>query len=194
MLASVSLRIWYWLRRYWFSSWSFRTKTNSLVNVGSFINAATVTHTVRVTISTCSGGTPDAATYWRIWMTRASWGCITYDAVMRLPWVAAGLVVAAIAVGTSSQAEQGSAKLTIKAEGDALEFRTLGLSPSAFLVPAGGARIFQNLKPGRYVVVQAPPLPGRGLRMQCSDGESMNQYDLVAGDDLVCTFTSEDPP
>jgi hypothetical protein len=80
---------------------------------------------------------------------------------------------------------------------DGMEFRTLGLSPGAF----AGSRTFHNLAPGRYVVVQAPPVgvytqvgPGQwtvesGLTITCSDGVSGNQYDLAAGDNVVCTYT-----
>ena len=82
-----------------------------------------------------------------------------------------------------------------------MEFRTIGLNPAAFLVPAGGSRTFQNVKPGTYVVVQAPPVGVRtqvgpdqweiegGLTIECSDGKP-HQHDLLAGDDVVCTFTA----
>ena len=125
---------------------------------------------------------------------------------MRLPLVAAGLFVAAVAMGsppTSSQAAQGNTKLTIRAVGAAMEFRTMGLPVEAFRLNAGASRTFRRLTPGRYVVVQAPPIgeatqvgPDQwiiesGLRISCSDSASSNQYDLVAGQQLTCTFTVE---
>lgn len=101
----------------------------------------------------------------------------------------AGLA-AAIALTVSTQASaQDSARLRIEAIGADLEFRTLNLSPDSFVVPSGESRTFQNLKPDRYVVVQAPPTSGT-LTVQCSDGVSNMEYDLQAGDDLTCTFTS----
>jgi hypothetical protein len=83
-----------------------------------------------------------------------------------------------------------------------MEFRTLGLPSTVFTLSAGGSRTFNKLQPGTYVVVQAPPVGVAtqvgenewtiegGLQITCSDGISGNQYDLVAGENLTCTFTS----
>jgi len=88
----------------------------------------------------------------------------------------------AAAVGRAPQPQ-----LTIRAQGAAMEFRTMNMNTTAFRLAAGAQRTFK-LKPGRYVVVQAPPLAGHGLQMTCSDGVSANQYDLEAGERLTCTF------
>ncbi len=82
-----------------------------------------------------------------------------------------------------------------------MEFQTLGMSPGSFNLDSGESRTWV-LKPGRYVVVQAPPIgvatqvgPNEytiegGLQIECSDGTSSNQYDLETGDNLTCVFTA----
>jgi hypothetical protein len=110
----------------------------------------------------------------------------------RLVLLLAGSIL--LVAGPVRAADPSRASLTIRAvaPGDpvGIEFRSLGLSPDAFVVADGAERVFRNLKPGRYVVVQAPPRDGWSLRMQCSDGESTNEYHLT-DEHLVCTFTSE---
>jgi len=112
-------------------------------------------------------------------------------------WIAfVGAWTAVLAAGPIiANAGPQKATLTIRAvaPGDpvGIEFRSLGLNPASFVVPNDGKRTFSNLPPGRYVVVQAPPREGWSLQVQCSDGESMNQYDLERGERLTCTFTSE---
>jgi hypothetical protein len=114
--------------------------------------------------------------------------------VRRLVLLLAGSILL-VAGPVSANAGPSKATLTIRAvaPGDpvGIEFRSMGLVPDSFVVPDGGEQVFANLKPGRYVVVQAPPRDGWDLRVQCSDGESSNQYDLTRGERLVCTFTSE---
>jgi hypothetical protein len=83
-----------------------------------------------------------------------------------------------------------------------MEFRTMGLPETGFTLAPGASKVFRRLAPGTYVVVQAPPVGVAtqvgenewtiegGLQISCSDGESSNQYDLIAGENLTCTFTS----
>jgi hypothetical protein len=112
------------------------------------------------------------------------------------------LALAVITVGGTAHADAPTtARLTITAVGADMEFRTIGLTPG-FTLTAGQSRTFRRLPPGTYVVIQAPPVgvwtqvgPNQwevtgGMQIQCSDGASSNQYDLVAGDQLSCTFTA----
>jgi hypothetical protein len=118
---------------------------------------------------------------------------------------AAGALLALTAIVGSNAVignAASSARLTVIAADATMEFRTLNLNPGAFTLAAGGSRTWQNLKPGRYVVVQAPPLgmatqvgPNEwtiegGTSIHCTDGTSSNEYHLEAGDDLTCTFTA----
>ena len=64
-----------------------------------------------------------------------------------------------------------------------MPFLTIGLSPGVFT----GSRTFNNLKPGTYTVVQAPPVEGV-LTVSCTNGGGRQQV-LVAGDDVTCTFS-----
>jgi len=92
-------------------------------------------------------------------------------------------IVAALLLG-GGHVESGprTARLRIVAPAT-MEFRTLGLPLGAFT----GPHTFNRLQPGRYVVVQAPPVPGV-LQVSCTNGQTMQQ-DLVAGDDVTCTFS-----
>jgi hypothetical protein len=101
------------------------------------------------------------------------------------------LALSALVAQHSSADAPTTARLTIAAVGADMEFRTLGGIDPAFTVLNGQRRVFRRLPPGRYVVVQAPPVVTVGLRIQCSDGVSSNQYDLQAGDALTCTFSVE---
>ena len=107
------------------------------------------------------------------------------------PILAIALAGIAVAVMPSAQPTLAdaptTARLTITAQGAPMEFRTLGLVTTGFTLADGTSRVFRRLPPGRYVVVQAPPWGG-GLSVHCSDDVSNMQYDLVAGDDLTCTF------
>ena len=108
------------------------------------------------------------------------------------PWVVAlvGIAVAVIAGAQPSRADSpDTARLTIRVVGADMEFRTLGGIDPAFMIPADRSVTFRRLDPGRYVVVQAPP-HGGDLWIRCSDGTSMNQYDLDAGEDLTCIFST----
>ena len=120
---------------------------------------------------------------------------------MRRLLLVAGLALAGC-VAPSAGATAPNTRLTIRAQGAAMEFRTLGLPTPAFTLPAGGSRTWKNLAPGTYVVVQAPPIGAAtqvgenewtiegGLQITCSDGVSMNEYELTAGERLTCTFTA----
>ena len=110
--------------------------------------------------------------------------------MMRRLMLVAGLAIAALVASTSLQSEaaQGSPRLRIVAQGATLEFRTLGLKQTGFTLASGSSKSWV-LKPGRYVVVQAPPWGG-GLQIACSDGVSSNEYILEAGGNLTCTFTA----
>lgn len=119
---------------------------------------------------------------------------------MRRLWLVAGLLIAGCATPQAG-AEAPTAKLTIRAVGATMEFRTIGLV-NGFTLADGQSRTFRRLTPGTYVVVQAPPVgvwteiePDHyevtgGMQITCSDGVSSNQYDLVAGESLTCTFTA----
>lgn len=113
-------------------------------------------------------------------------------------------IAAAVYTGAQHSLADNSARLSVSVEGVAMEFRTLGLNPAAFNLEPGQSRTWQNLKPGTYVVVQAPPVgtytqlgPNEwsvesDLTITCSDG-STHQHDLQAGDDISCSFTATGP-
>ena len=81
----------------------------------------------------------------------------------------------------------------------------MGLPAPAFTLSDGAQRMFRRLPAGTYVVVQAPPVGvytqvgenqwavDSSVSVKCSDGVSTNQYDLSAGEQLTCTFTSPRP-
>lgn len=102
---------------------------------------------------------------------------------------ALGLFASSVLIASSNGSAQNEpTKLTIEAVGATMSFRTLNLSPAAFELAPGQRRTFR-VKPGRYVVVQAPPIEG-SLQVSCSDGASSMEYDLSAGESLTCTFTA----
>src|SRR5262245_61756153 len=78
----------------------------------------------------------------------------------------------------TADAAPGRATLRIVAPAG-MGFLTIGLSPPAFT----GSRTFNNLKPGTYTVVQAPPLGG--VSVSCTNGAGQRQT-LHAGDDVTC--------
>jgi len=110
----------------------------------------------------------------------------------RIALAIALLAFASIGVVTRSSvvAAPTTASLHVRAVGATMEFRTLGLPGFKFTLRDGRSKTWTGLSPGRYVVVQAPPWGG-GLRIQCSDGVSANQYNLSAGQNLTCTFIAE---
>ena len=94
-------------------------------------------------------------------------------------------LLAAVAFGsaaTTADAASGRASLRIVAP-VGMRFLTRNLSPGAFT----GSRTFNNLKPGTYTVVPAPPAGG-GLVVSCTNGGGQQQT-LAAGDDVTCTFS-----
>jgi hypothetical protein len=101
---------------------------------------------------------------------------------------------ALLVVGPVAEAKSAAprATLTIVARGAPMEFRTLNMATTAFGLADGTQRTFK-LRPGDYVVVQAPPVEGFTLRVACSDAVSSMDYDLSAGERLTCTFIAEQP-
>ena len=111
-----------------------------------------------------------------------------YAGPVRWLTLVAGLLLMGCAASAGAE-NAPSTRLTVRGVGAEMEFRTLGLRQTGFTLADGGSRSW-NLRPGRYVVVQAPPWGG-GLQISCSDGVSMNEYIIEAGDaDLTCTFTA----
>jgi hypothetical protein len=95
-------------------------------------------------------------------------------------------VLAVLGVGTAAttaDAAPGRATLRFVAPAN-MHFVTIDLSPPAFT----GSRTFNNLRPGVYTVVQAPPVAGV-LRVSCSNGTGQQQQTLRAGDDVTCTYS-----
>lgn len=127
-----------------------------------------------------------------------------YRPCVRRLLLLAGLAIVGFVASEQMQSEAlaPTARLTIRAQGSAMEFRSLGLPSPAFRLSAGSSRTWKNLPPGTYVVVQAPPVGVAtqvaenewsiegGLQISCSDGESSNEYVLTAGERLTCTFTA----
>lgn len=98
----------------------------------------------------------------------------------------AAIVAASVLLASGSATGAGAPALHIVNDGSTARFVTLNLSPDSFTLGPGGVRHFNNLKPGRYVVVQAPPLPGP-LQIACTN-DGANEVILAVGDNVTCTY------
>lgn len=92
-----------------------------------------------------------------------------------------------ISPATAGADPPSTADLTIRAEGADYEYRSF-TEPFGFVVRDGQKFTFQNLVPGTYVVLQAPP--GVFFSWGCSNGDQPDRVSLEAGDKVVCTFTA----
>jgi hypothetical protein len=104
----------------------------------------------------------------------------------RLVLALAGSILLIVGPIVAYAAPKTQARLTISAQGAAMNFVTMGFNPGAFGLGDGAFRTF-TLKPGSYVVVQAPPVIGYDLQVVCSDGGGP-AVSLQAGEQLTCTF------